>query len=89
MKEGYGLRDNLRRNGGEIMEIVREFWQRHPLPIQLFVLLCFNLALAPGVDAATGAEITRKAAYAISLLGMAIVGLCVYLFVVIFQPERF
>ncbi len=89
MKEGYGLREGLLRNGGEVMEMVREFWQRHPVPIQLFVLLCFNLALAPAVDGATGVEITRKSAYAISLLGMVIVGLCVYLFLVIFQPERF
>lgn len=89
MKEGYGLREDFLRNGGEMMEMVREFWQRHPLPIQLFVLLCFNLAIAPAVYGATGVEITRKVAYAIGLLGMVIVGLCVYLFVVIFQPERF
>ncbi|HBE18335.1 MAG TPA: K(+)-transporting ATPase subunit F [Cyanobacteria bacterium UBA11149] len=89
MKEGYSFREGLLRNGGEVMEMLREFWYRHPLPIQLFVLLCLNLAIAPAVDAATGGEITRKVAYAIGILGMVVVGLCVYLFVVIFQPERF
>jgi K+-transporting ATPase KdpF subunit len=73
----------------EVGEIISEQWQRNPLPIQIFLLLCLNLLLAPAVDAATGAEITRKAAYALGLLGMVIVGLSVYLFVVIFQPERF
>lgn len=73
----------------EVGEIVGEQWKRNPLPIQIFLLLCLNLFLAPAVDAATGVEITRKAAYALGLLGMVIVGLSVYLFVVIFQPERF
>lgn len=76
-------------NSSEIIEIIGEQWQRNPLPIQIFLLLCLNLLLAPAVDAATGAEITRKAAYALGLLGMVIVGLSVYLFIVIFQPERF
>ena len=76
-------------NWGEVTEIIGEQWQRNPLPIQIFLLLCLNLLLAPAVDAATGAEITRKAAYALGLLGIVVVGLSVYLFVVIFQPERF
>lgn len=73
----------------EVGEIIGEQWQRNPLPIQIFLLLCLNLLLAPAVDAATGAEITRKASYALGLLGIVIVGLSVYLFIVIFQPERF
>lgn len=76
-------------NWSEVGEIIGEQWQRHPIPIQIFLLLCLNLLLAPVVDAATGAEINHKASYALGLLGMVIVGLSVYLFVVIFQPERF
>lgn len=83
------IRNNLPRDFSEIWEILGEQWKRNPLPIQIFLLLCLNLLLAPAVDAATGAEITRKAAYALGLLGLVIVGLSVYLFVVIFQPERF
>lgn len=82
------LRKDLPRLS-EVGEIIGEQWQRNPLPIQIFLLLCLNLLLAPAVDAATGVEITRKAAYALGLLGIVIAGLSVYLFVVIFQPERF
>jgi K+-transporting ATPase KdpF subunit len=83
------LKKDLPKDWSEFGEVVGEQWQRNPLPIQIFLLLCLNLLLAPAVDAATGAEVTRKAAYALGLLGMVIVGLSVYLFVVIFQPERF
>ena len=83
------LRKDLPRDWTEVREIIGEQWQRNPLAIQIFLLLCLNLLLAPAVDAATGAEITRKAAYALGLLGIVIFGLAVYLFVVIFQPERF
>lgn len=89
MKRIDGLREMLPRDWSETGEILREQWRRNPLPIQLFFLLCLNLLIAPSVDAATGAEITRKAAYALGLLGIVTVGLGVYLFVVIFQPERF
>jgi K+-transporting ATPase KdpF subunit len=82
-------RESLSSEFSEVMELVGEQWQKNPLPIQIFLLLCLNLLIAPAVDAATGAEITRKAAYALGLLGMVILGLSIYLFVVIFQPERF
>jgi len=45
--------------------------------------------IAPAVYAATGDEITRKAAYALGILGLVILGLAIYLFAVILQPERF
>lgn len=89
MKRIDGLREMLPRNWSEAGEMVHEQWKRNPLPIQLLLLLCLNLLIAPAVDAATGEEITRRAAYAIGILGIVIVGLGVYLFVVIFQPERF
>jgi K+-transporting ATPase KdpF subunit len=82
-------RESLSRDFSEVMERVGEQWRKNPLPIQIFILLCLNLLIAPAVDASTGAEITRKAAYALGLLGMVILGLSIYLFVVIFQPERF
>ncbi|MDP8963825.1 MAG: K(+)-transporting ATPase subunit F [Cyanobacteriota bacterium] len=82
-------KESLPKDFAEVMEIMREQWKRNPLPIQIFLLLCLNLLIAPAVDAATGADITRKAAYALGILGMVIAGLSIYLFVVIFQPERF
>ena len=89
MKRFDGWREMLPRDLSEAGEMVREQWKRNPLPIQLLLLLCLNLLIAPAVDAATGEEITRRAAYALGILGIVIVGLGVYLFVVIFQPERF
>lgn len=72
----------------ESRSLLRSQWQKRPLPLQLFLLLCLNLAIAPAVQAA-GGELTRGNAYALGLLGLVILGLAVYLFVVILQPERF
>ena len=89
MKRVNLLRDILPRDFSEAIELLHEQWKRNPLPIQLFLLLCLNLVIAPAVDAATGEEITRKAAYALGVLGLVTFGLSIYLFAVIFQPERF
>jgi K+-transporting ATPase KdpF subunit len=51
--------------------------------------MCFNLIIAPAVYAAADESWIKKAAWGLSLLGLVIVGLAVYLIVVIFQPERF
>jgi K+-transporting ATPase KdpF subunit len=64
-------------------------WRRQKLPLYLFLTLCFNLLLAPAVLAATGGELSRLQAWAIALLGIVTVSLSGYLFVVMFQPERF
>lgn len=66
---------------------LRSQWQKRPLPLQLFLLLCLNLAVAPAVQAAGG--VSRGNAYALGLLGLVTLGLAIYLFVVILQPERF
>ncbi len=55
----------------------------------VFLSLCFNLLLAPLVYAATNNNIEKSSAYALGLLGLVVIGLAVYLFVVIVQPERF
>jgi K+-transporting ATPase KdpF subunit len=89
MKRVNFLKDSLLRDFRESIELLREQWKRNPLPIQLFLLLCLNLVIAPAVNAATGEEITRKAAYALGILGLVTLGLVIYLFAVIFQPERF
>jgi K+-transporting ATPase KdpF subunit len=63
-------------------------WQRQKLPTYLFLALCLNLAFAPAVLAATGG-VSRLQAWAIALLGIVTVSLSMYLFVVMFQPEKF
>jgi len=51
--------------------------------------MCLNLVIAPAVSASAGASITHKTAWAIGLLALVTLGLAVYLFAVILQPERF
>jgi len=60
--------------------------QRHRMAWGLFLGLCLNLAIAPTVP---DGAIERGTAYAIGLLGIVTLGLAVYLFAVILQPERF
>lgn len=64
-------------------------WRRQKLPLYLFLLLCFNLVVAPAVLAASGETLSRTQSYALGLLGIVTIALSIYLFVVMFQPERF
>jgi len=64
-------------------------WHRRRIPLWLFLGLCLNVAIAPAVYAAADGTLERGNAYALGLLGLVTVGLSIYLFVVIFQPERF
>lgn len=52
-------------------------------------LLIVNLVLAPVVQASVGATLSRGQSYALTLLGLVTFGLFIYLFMVIFQPEKF
>jgi K+-transporting ATPase KdpF subunit len=89
MKRNDLLKDVFPRDFQEIIKLGQMLWQRHPIPVQLFLVMCFNLIIAPAVYAAADEGLTKKAAWGLSLLGLAIVGVGVYLIVVIFQPERF
>jgi K+-transporting ATPase KdpF subunit len=72
----------------EIQPLWSQFYQRK-VPRYLLLLLCLNLVIAPAVQAATGNELSRSQAYALGILGLVTVALSIYLFVVMFQPERF
>jgi K+-transporting ATPase KdpF subunit len=63
--------------------------RRPRLPLYLFLALCFNLVLAPLVSAATDGTLDRTQSWALGLLGLATVGLAIYLFFVMFVPEKF
>ncbi|WP_235927126.1 potassium-transporting ATPase subunit F [Gloeocapsopsis dulcis] len=63
-------------------------WRRQKLPLQLFVALCLNLAIAPAVYAAVDG-VQRRQAWAIGLLGLVTLGLAIYLLDVVFHPERY
>ncbi len=58
------------------------------LPLKIFLLLCFNLIIAPAIYAANS-ETSQLQAYALGILGIATVGFSIYLFMVMFQPEKF
>ena len=64
-------------------------WRRQQLPLAIFLVLCINLAIAPVVYAAADGTLERRSAWALGILGFVTLGLIVYLFVVVFQPERF
>ncbi|MBI4782884.1 MAG: potassium-transporting ATPase subunit F [Oscillatoriophycideae cyanobacterium NC_groundwater_1537_Pr4_S-0.65um_50_18] len=68
---------------------IRTVWHRRKLPTYLFLALCSNTLFAPAVLAATGGELDRLQAWALTLLGVATVALSAYLFAVMFQPEKF
>jgi K+-transporting ATPase c subunit len=40
-------RESLSREFSEVMELVGEQWQKNPLPIQIFLLLCLG---EPGLN---------------------------------------
>ncbi|NJL90795.1 MAG: K(+)-transporting ATPase subunit F [Coleofasciculaceae cyanobacterium SM2_1_6] len=68
---------------------IKDFSRQNSKSIAIFLLLCLNLPIAQVVYAQASAEITPKTAWSIALLGLVILALCVYLFAVILQPEKF
>jgi K+-transporting ATPase KdpF subunit len=73
----------------ETIKNIGDRFLKNPLAIVLFLTISLNLIIAPVVMAASGAEITRNTAYAIGILYCVTIALSIYLFTVIFQPERF
>ncbi|WP_026734804.1 K(+)-transporting ATPase subunit F [Fischerella sp. PCC 9605] len=64
-------------------------WRIQKLPLAIFISLCLNLIIAPIVYAAADGALERRSAWAIGILGFVTLALIIYLFFVIFQPERF
>ncbi len=73
---------------GEISELWSA-WRKQRLPLYLFLALCFNLVVAPVVYAASNNEFSRSQAWSLGLLGLGTLTLSVYLFFVMFVPEKF
>jgi K+-transporting ATPase KdpF subunit len=73
----------------ETLDYVWAEWRRRRIPLWLFLGLCLNGLIAPAVYAAADGTLARGNAYTLGLLGLVTIGLSIYLFVVIFQPERF
>lgn len=81
----------LAQSVSSLGEAAAPFWRlyRRKGPPSLFLLLCLNLIIAPAVQGATGPQLLRTQAYALGILGLVTILLSGYLFVVMFQPERF
>jgi K+-transporting ATPase KdpF subunit len=74
------------------METITEIWTgyRHKkIPLYLLIILITNIIIAPAVYSATGTILTKGQCYALVLLGLVTFSIFIYLFVVIFQPEKF
>jgi hypothetical protein len=63
--------------------------QKKKLPLYLFLSLCLNLVIAPIVYAASNSVLSRSQAWALGLLGLGTVAVSIYLFFVMFAPEKF
>jgi F subunit of K+-transporting ATPase (Potass_KdpF) len=63
-------------------------WYKQKLPLIIFIVLCLNLVIAPVVYAADS-TLERGSAWAIGILGFVTLALFIYLFDVIFSPERY
>ena len=59
------------------------------IAVYFLIILGLNLIVSPLVQASTAGILSRGQSYALGLLGLVTISLFVYLFVVIFQPERF
>ena len=76
----------------ELIQVISFIWsqrRRQNLPLTIFIVLCLNLAIAPVVYAASDGILERRSAWAIGILGFVTIAVVIYLFVVVFQPERF
>lgn len=86
------LQRNIPQSTAQVLEGMIEVgveWRRQKLPLYLFLGLCFNLILAPAVFAATGGELSRTQSYWLGALVIVTIALSIYLFFVMFVPERF
>ena len=76
----------------QALETATDIWfdrKRQKLPLYIFLAMCFNLVVAPMVYAATGESLSRPQSWALGLLGLMTLSLSVYLFFVMFAPEKF
>ncbi|MBF2067614.1 MAG: potassium-transporting ATPase subunit F [Calothrix sp. C42_A2020_038] len=63
-------------------------WRRKQLPFIIFLAICFNIVLSPLVYASTS-QLEARHTYALVGLGIITLGIILYLFDVIFRPERY
>lgn len=70
------------------LTIIKKFFS-HKLSIYFLSILLTNLIFSPLVYASTKDVLSKGQTYALGLLGLVTFSLFIYLFIVIFQPEKF
>lgn len=80
---------NIRSDTIEAISYIWNEWRRQKSPLVIFLALCLNAVIAPVVYATTGGKIEPRHAYALGALGLITLGLVIYLFDVVFRPERY
>lgn len=78
----------MQKSESQLIQTKLRFYNRK-VATYFFLILGINLILSPLVQASTGGLLSRGQSYALGLLGLVTISLFAYLFVVIFQPERF
>ncbi|MBD2448626.1 potassium-transporting ATPase subunit F [Nostoc sp. FACHB-152] len=83
LKDKYVLMDLV-----QAIAYIWSKWCKQKLPLIIFTLVCLNLVITPVVYAVDSIQPIRFT-WAYGVLGAIVLGLIIYLFVVIFLPERF
>ncbi|MBD2344947.1 K(+)-transporting ATPase subunit F [Anabaena subtropica FACHB-260] len=76
----------------DFKQAIAYIWSRlckQQLLLAIAIILGLHLIINPVVYAATSITLNQSAAWAFGILGVVIAALVIYLFAVIFQPERF
>lgn len=64
-------------------------WCKQTLPLAIAIILGLHLIFHRIVYAATTITLNQNSTWAFGILGVVLAALIIYLFTVIFQPERF
>ena len=92
MKKTHSQAIAISQAATQTLDDAIEIWSElrvKKLPIGIFLVMCLNLIVAPAVHAATNNELSRSQSWSLGILGLVTIILSVYLFFVMFQPERF
>ncbi|ALF54734.1 ATPase [Nostoc piscinale CENA21] len=72
----------------EFMDFMQQ-WRKQKFVIGILIVIGINLGLSHVVYAASHNTLQIQFTWAYGVLSAIILGLIIYLFVVVFQPERF
>ncbi len=73
---------------GELITYIWQEWRRKKLPLIIFLGISLNIIFAPLVYANIG-KFEPRHTYAIAGLSIITLGIIIYLFDVVFRPEKY